>query len=179
MADQRRGAPPLRRSLGLPRPVIAAERTQEHRARILLGILLKQPGLIPNFDEALVALDLPASLTALRAALIERANCAQPLDSASLVDHLRTSGFGELVSSIEAEPLPSIVSRPDALRSDIEACWYGIFGLMNLDWLRDQCAEQHRRWRETNDAGHWDRLVALTQALRRAERGESDEDAPD
>ncbi|HQT87707.1 MAG TPA: DNA primase [Acidiphilium sp.] len=179
LADQRRGAPPLRRSLGLPRPVIAAERTQEHRARILLGILLKQPALIPNFDEALVALDLPASLTALRAALIEWANCAQALDSAALVDHLRTSGFGDLMSSIEAEPLPSIVSRPDALRSDIEACWYGIFGLMNLDWLRDQCAEQHRRWRETKDAGHWDRLVSLTQALRRAERGESDEDAPD
>ncbi len=177
--DQRRGAAPVRRPLGLVRPVIAPERTQERRARLLLGILLKHPALIPNFDEALVALDLPASLTALRAALIEWANCAEALDSAALVDHLRTSGFGDLMSSIEAETLPSIVSRPDALRPDIEACWYGIFGLMNLDWLRDQCAEQHRRWRETNDPGHWDRLVSLTQALKRAERGESDEDAPD
>jgi DNA primase len=178
-ADQRRGAPPLRRSLGLPRPVIAPERTLERRARILIGILLKHPALIPNFDEPLVALDLPASLTGLRAALVEWASCTQALDSAALVDHLRSSGFGDLMSSIETETLPSIVSRPDALRPDIEACWYGIFGLMNLDWLRDQCAEQHRRWRETNDAGHWDRLVSLTQALKRAERGESDEDAPD
>ncbi len=173
--DQRRGSPP-RRPLGLARPMIAAERTHARRARILLGILLKHPALIPNIDEPLIALDLPAPLTALRSALIEWANRTPALDSDALLDHLHASGCEDVILGVLAEPLPSVVDSPDAHRPDIEACWYNIFGLMNLPWLRDQRAEKYRTWCQTGTADDWDRLVSLTQALNRAERGESDED---
>jgi DNA primase (bacterial type) len=163
--------------VSLPRPVIDTETTVGRRARLLTAILLCYPSMLPDLEEAFGLLTLPDDCARLRDSMSEWFHGAEALDSADLLNHLTSSGLRDVADRvISLFPQHTPETDPAAM-AELEASWYGIYGLMNLGWLREQCAEQSRRWQEEPEPEVWNRLVSLTRALKRAERGEADSDA--
>ncbi|MEE3503102.1 DNA primase [Acidiphilium acidophilum] len=163
--------------ISLPRPAIDTETTIGRRARLLTAILLCYPSMLPDLEEAFGLLTLPDDCARLRDSMSEWFHGAQALDSADLLNHLTSSGLRDVADRvISLFPQHTPETDPAAM-AELEASWYGIYGLMNLGWLREQCAEQSRRWQEEPEPEVWNRLVSLTRALKRAERGEADSDA--
>ncbi|MDD2876236.1 MAG: DNA primase [Acidiphilium sp.] len=161
----------------LPRPAIDTETTTARRARLLTAILLCHPALLPDLEEAFGLLALPDDCARLRDAMAAWLHAASALDSGDLLNHLTKSGLRELAKRVLAVFPQRVPDDDAAAMAELEASWYGIYGLMNLGWLRDQCAEQSRKWQQTPEPEVWNRLVSLTRALKRAERGEADSDA--
>ncbi|MDX5930247.1 DNA primase [Acidiphilium acidophilum] len=163
--------------VSLPRPAIDTETTVGRRARLLTAILLCYPSMLPDLEEAFGLLTLPDDCARLRDSMSEWFHGAEALDSADLLNHLTSSGLRDVADRvISLFPQHTPETDPAAM-AELEASWYGIYGLMNLGWLREQCAEQSRRWQEEPEPEVWNRLVSLTRALKRAERGEADSDA--
>lgn len=174
-----KGRPAQGRSphVSLPRPAIDAETTIARRARLLTAILLYYPSMLPDLEEAFGLLALPEECARLRDAMSEWFHGTEALDSADLLNHLTQSGLRDVADHIMSVfPQHTPGSDPAAM-AELEASWYGVYGLMNLGWLREQCAEQSRKWQEEPEPEVWNRLVSLTRALKRAERGEADSDA--
>ncbi|MGC9269164.1 DNA primase [Acidiphilium sp.] len=163
--------------VNLPRPRIDAETTIARRARLLTAILLCYPSFLPDLEEAFGLLDLPEDCARLRDAMSVWFHGAQALDSRDLLNHLTQSGLRDAADHVLASFPQHTPENDPAAMAELEASWYGIYGLMNLGWLREQCAEQSRRWQEEPEPEVWNRLVSLTRALKRAERGEADSDA--
>lgn len=159
-----------------PRPPVTEEATESRRARLLTAMLLRHPPLLPALEEAFGQLRLPPDCARLRDAAFTWLADAQNLDSSALLAHLSHLGLQDEADDVLAS-LPVRVDAADAPSyTDLEAEWYGIFGLMNLGWLREQCAEQQRRFEREPTPENQGRLIALTAARRRAERGEADLD---
>ena len=169
-----------RRVVVSARPAIDAAATARRRAELLIAVLLHHVDLLPVLAEDFAALPIVGDMDTVRAIMLDwlhrEHDCGTGLDSGALLNHFRQSGLDGVIARILAQPLPSVIRDAEATRSDLETFWYGIVSLMNLGWLREQCAEQQRRWQDTQDAATWKRLVSITLALRRAERGEIEED---
>ena len=171
-----------------PRPSMDPETTAIRRARLLTGMLLAHPELLHDLEEAFALLALPEDCARLRDAIAAWLHGAHvrndghgetsesyTLDSASLFNHLTQSGLREVAESVLAV-LPR--RAPDNQAADLaalEASWYGIYGLMNLSWLREQCEEQRIRFEQHPTQENNTRLKALVEARWRAERGEAED----
>ncbi|EGO94559.1 DNA primase, partial [Acidiphilium sp. PM] len=99
------------------------------------------------------------------------------LDSALLLNHLAQSGLRE-AAELALSVLPRRGRGKETAGEALESLWYGIYGLMNLDWLRQQCEEQRIRFEQDPTPENNNRLRALVEARYRAERGEADLEAP-
>ncbi|MHB1303494.1 MAG: DNA primase [Acidiphilium sp.] len=171
-----------------PRPSMDPETTAIRRARLLTGMLLAHPELLHDLEEAFALLALPEDCARLRDAMAAwlhgahvrnddhgEASESYTLDSASLFNHLTQSGLRGVAESVLAG-LPR--RAPDNQAADLaalEASWYGIYGLMNLSWLREQCEEQRIRFEHHPTQENNSRLKALVEARWRAERGEAED----
>ncbi|WP_287787754.1 DNA primase [Acidiphilium sp.] len=169
------GAPP--RPLGLPRPSIDPSVARLRRARMLTGLLIAHPDLLPALEEAFGLLALPDDCARLRAAMSVWLATAEALDSALLLNHLAQSGLRE-AAELALSVLPRRGRGKETAGEALESLWYGIYGLMNLDWLRQQCEEQRIRFEQDPTPENNNRLRALVEARYRAERGEADLEAP-
>lgn len=161
----------------LPRPAIDAETTSARRARLLTAILLCHPTLLPDLEEAFGLLALPDDCARLRDSMAKWFHGAKALDSDDLLNHLTQSGLRDV-----AEPLLALMPQraPDndaAAMAELEASWYGIYGLMNLKHLQVQCEEQRLRFESDPTPENFERHRICVIALKRVERGESDSDA--
>ncbi|SIR17924.1 MULTISPECIES: DNA primase [Acidiphilium] len=171
------GGRPASPHIVLPRPAIDAETTSARRARLLTAILLCHPTLLPDLEEAFGLLALPDDCARLRDSMAKWFHAAKALDSDDLLNHLTQSGLRDV-----AEPLLALMPQraPDndaAAMAELEASWYGIYGLMNLKHLQVQCEEQRLRFESDPTPENFERHRICVIALKRVERGESDSDA--
>ena len=156
-----------------------AEDASIERARILVAILLRHPGLLRDVDEAFGAISMPAWLARLRNAILGWFQHAETLDTASLMSHLHQSGLSadvdQALSSV-AVRLPECAS-PDAMPADAETGWWHFFGLLNPDRLEEEVAAAQRDFVRLADVPSQNRLSALSAARERLRRGETDVEA--
>ena len=145
-------------------------------ARCALAILIANPWLIPQVEEALVSLELPGGpATRLQNGLGSWLSAPHALDSASLIAHLVQAGEnGALAWAMRPEGLPQ-AARPNTQPGDAENGWWHFFLRLRGEesLLEDQRAAE-RDWIETNDPGAALRLQRLTEALAAQRRGEAD-----
>ena len=161
------------------RPIRAdgSEAVQAERARCLLAILLRHPGLLRDTEEALAALELPAPLDRLRDEMLN-SHDGHALDSAGLLAHLSASGMSDVaagVLSVRAMPLPAS-ARPSAMPAEAEQEWWHIFGLLRIASLKEDVVRAGRDFTDTPTAGTQARLIALTEALDHLVNAQSDAD---
>ena len=145
-------------------------------ARCALAILIANPWLIPQVEEALVSLELPGGpATRLQNGLGSWLSAPHALDSASLIAHLAQGGENDALAwAMRPEGLPQ-AARPNTQPGDAENGWWHFFLRLRGEesLLEDQRAAE-RDWIETNDPGAALRLQRLTEALAAQRRGEAD-----
>ena len=145
-------------------------------ARCALAILIANPWLIPQVEEALVSLELPGGpATRLQNGLGSWLSAPHALDSASLIAHLVQAGENDALAwAMRPEGLPQ-AARPNTQPGDAENGWWHFFLRLRGEesLLEDQRAAE-RDWIETNDPGAALRLQRLTEALAAQRRGEAD-----
>ena len=162
---------------GAPRPAPSDAASEAERARILLAILLRHPGLLVDVGPALAGMVLAGAPGVVRDALLAWAETAERLDSAGVMDHLTTSGLAAEVARILAAtpvPLPGCASV-SAMPGEAEAGWWHIFGLMHRDRLDAEIAAAGRDFARQADEASQRRLIALCaarDALAGGEQGE-------
>ena len=181
-AAARRGAP---KPAGLrpTRPALHAEAADTVRAMKLTAILLHHPALARDLEEAYASLPLPAALQPVREAMLgyftRDFNDSHALDSAGLVNHLRSLGLSVDLARVLDET-PSC-GRPDAQPAEAEAGWWHFYGLMHRDGLHDAVEAARRNYvANPEDEAALARFNALCLAafrLRRGEQAGEDEDA--
>ena len=178
-ASRRSGGRPLP-----PRPPPRAAPSEAlaatERARILLAILLRQPGLYADVGPALAGLDLPAPMARLHQALAEWTETAVHLDSGALMNHLTATGLSSEAARILATPalpLPAFASE-SAMPGEAEAGWWHFFSFMHRDRLDAEVAAAQRDFAACPDAATQRRLIALSAAREALRRGEESETAP-
>ena len=176
-AGRKRGGkppPPARQ----PRTPAAEDASQAERARCLVAILLRHPGLLRDTEEAFSGLHLPPLLARLRDDILHVADHAQ-LDSAALLAHLTTSGTAdEAAQVLSASPMPlPPCARPDAMPAEAEAGWWHIFGLMHRERLTEEVAAASQAFTQTPDDANQRRLIALCTARDALLASDQDADA--
>jgi DNA primase len=115
-------------------------------------------------------------LARLRNAIEIWAEEAQTLDSLGLMDHLTNSGFERDVMHVLAEtpmPLPACASA-EAMPAEAEAGWWHIFGLLNVEHLREEVALAEADAIRNLTLATQRRLMALSEALAKIRSGEPD-----
>jgi DNA primase len=174
--DKRTGA-------GNPVPVLRAPRAHLHqdgtaaeRTRILTAILLRHPFLLNEVFQAYNSLTLDPLLERLRTAMDAWAETAEALDSEGLINHLTKSGLESEVQHVLAEapmPLPACASL-DAMPTEAEAGWWHIFGLLNIEQLREEVVLAQAEATRNLTPETWHRQKALVEALNKVLSGEPD-----
>jgi DNA primase len=166
-----------------PAPVLRAPRAHLHqdgttaeRTRILAAILLRHPFLLNEVFQAYSNLPLDPPLERLRTAMDAWAETAAALDSAGLIDHLTKSGLESEVRHVLAEapmPLPACASL-EAMPAEAEAGWWHIFGLLNIEHLREEVVLAQAETVRNLTPETWRRQKALVEALNKVLSGEPD-----
>ncbi len=149
---------------------------EAERQRCLAAILIQHPALLRDVAEAWGTLDLSGEAARLRSAMLDWFEDADPLDSATLLDHLGSLGLRADVSrTLAATPMPLPgCAAPDAAPAEAEAGWWELFGLSRPDRLDQELAEAGRAFAARAEPQAQRRLIALTiarNALRRGEAG--------
>ncbi len=181
--DGRKAKPPL----SISRPAVDGMSRDAERGRLLVATLLRHPTLLHDVEEAFEVVALPSELSDLRDAMIQwaavREDAGQPLDSASLMDHLTHSGLAESAARVlGTTSLPQAAfTRADAMLAEAAAGWWHIFGLMHRDRLEEEVTAAMRDLAERVDEATQRRLIALCAARNALRRGESggDDDVND
>jgi DNA primase len=164
--------PPPRITRRAPDPLAA----REDAARCALTILIANPWLIPQVEEALGSLELPGGpATRLQNAFASWLSGPHALDSASLIAHLAQTGENDALAwAMRPEGLPQ-AAQPNTQPGDAENGWWHFFiRLRGEAALIDDQRAAERDWVETNDPGAALRLQRLTEALAAQRRGEAD-----
>jgi DNA primase len=175
-ASRRRDSP--KRSVRAVRPSLVGDAAAISRANKLTAILLHHPELSHDLDEAYGALPLPESLHLLRNSMLAYIAEAEPLDSAGLLNHLRTLGLSAELSRVLDET-PSC-GRPDAQPAEAEAGWWHFYGLMHRDGLENAVQAARRQYEASpDDPAALARFNALCLAAFRLRRGEQSDDERD
>jgi DNA primase len=148
------------------RPVPGADIAASERARALVAILLRHPGLLPDIEEAFGGLDLPEPLAALRSAMLQWSAATQTLDSTALITHLQLIGLAaQAAQALSAAPVPLPVCASEAaMPAEAASGWWHFFGLMDPGRLENEVASASLAFAKTADAASQRRLVALCTA---------------
>jgi DNA primase len=165
---------------GLQRHPIDQPGIRLDRARNLLAILLRHPLLLPEVEEALMALDLPeGDCQALRGSLLAWLGGAELLDSAALARHLAQDGMENAAIWATQAPGLCAAAHPAAQPKEALDGWWHFFGLLRgeAELIEDR-AEAQRLLVETNDPAAQQRLIRLSEALA-VLRGGGPEESPD
>ena len=164
-ASSRRQAGPGR-AINAPARATPGADVNSERHRALLAILLNHPTLISDVAEALSGLPLSAPHRRLRDELLHWHDSAETLDSDSLTNHLRHSGYAaeaDAVLSNRSMPLPACAG-PAAMPAEAEAGWWHFFGLLNRPRLEQEVEAARAAFERAPDPVAQGRLVALCAA---------------
>ena len=149
------------------------------RARTMVAILLRHPGLLPDVEEAFATLDLLPGLVRVRDAILQWSQSSEKLDSEGLMSHLTHSGLAaEATQALSAAPVPLPgCAAADAMPAEAGAGWWHFFGLMNPERLDEEVEAARAAFAQQADEAAQRRLILLTTtraALLRGEPGETD-----
>ena len=175
----RKGGPPAPRRPIMVRMAPDAAGATRERTRCLAAIALNHPALLADLQEAWVSLDLAEEDAALRDAILLWFDHAQALESAALIDHLKSNGFAASVAQVLSSapvPVPECAS-PDAMPAEAEAGWWHFFGLMNPLRLEHEIAAATLMFANQPDQAAERRLVALCTARDAVRRGDFETNA--
>lgn len=169
---RRQGGPAPRASR--QRPAIAPGMARPEQARILLTILLRHPWMLPQMEEPLAALDLPAGqATLLRDAFLAWQAHTERLDAEDLIAHLRSSGQEEPLAWLTRPDGLPLAARAEAQPSEAEdGFWHFFLRLRGEGALIEDQREALKALAETNDPAAQQRLIRLTEALTALRSGE-------
>ncbi len=168
-----------RAPLSISRPAVDGISRDAERGRLLVVTLLRHPSLMHDVEEAFGVVSLPSELSELRDAMIQwaavREDAGQPLDLASLMDHLTHSALAEAAARVLGlASLPQAAfTMADAMPAEAEAGWWHIFGLMHRDRLEEEVTAAMRDLTERADDASQRRLIALCTARNALRQGES------
>ena len=163
----RHGRPGSEPSRAPPRPMPEAAHADGERLRIITAVLLRHPALLHDVEHAYAGLDLPPEWARLREALHTWLDHAEVLDSPSLINHLTSSGLQadvELALAATPAPLPGFAAAA-AMPAEAEKGWWHIFGLLNLDRLREEVSLARAALAADMTPENQRRVVALREAL--------------
>jgi DNA primase len=148
------------------RPTPGANVATGERGRMLVAILLRHPGLLPEVEEAFGNLDLPESWASLRSAMLQYSASTEALDSGALITHLQHSGLAGLTAqALSAVPVPlPACAAETAMPAEAAAGWWHFFGLMDPSRLEAEVAQASLAFASSADAGSQRRLIALCSA---------------
>jgi len=151
----------------MTRPPIDEVQVRRERARNLLAILLRHPAILPDVEECLADIDLPAGAPAdLRAALLDWRAAAPRLDSADLALHLAGAGLRDAMNWALHPAGLAPAAAPQTLPGEALDGWWHFFGLLRGEAaLMHDRAEAERLLIETNDPAAQQRLIRLTEAI--------------
>jgi len=168
----RPAAKPVARAGGAPAEQVAPN---SRRHFILTAILLAQPGIFPDVEEALARLDLPPSCQRLRESLHNFINAQHPLDTETLFTQLHGLGLGEEAHLVVAVAAQDHRTDPDSSPAQAVHSWWHYFNLMgeSIGMLIQQRDEQLRYFMEhPDDQAACDRLAKSSELLWLARKGE-------
>ncbi len=160
----------------IPRPQPASPDVARERARILTAILLRHPELLHEVDHAYAALDLPASLAAIREAILAWVDHREVLDSRALIDHLTISGLqAEVDFALAAVPVPlPACASSAAMPAEAHEGWWHIFGFLSLERLQEEVKAAQLAAASDLNRDTEARARALKEALNKVMAGEPD-----
>ncbi len=164
----RAGPAPVRTG---PRPSLNPDAADMTRGRALTAIIIVHPHLLHDLEEAYGSLHLETEMARLRDAILAHAaqssdHGGEPLDSATLINHLNALGLTvELARAVEATPsCAQKTSQP----AEAEAGWWHFYGLMHRAGLDEAVAAAQRAFATNQDSGASERLRSRLEALFRA-----------
>eukprot|EP01037_Dinobryon_pediforme_P013331 gene13332-13445_t len=157
---------PIKPPPAFTRPTPGADIAASERARTLVAILLRHPTLIPDIEEAFGSLDLPDSLAALRAAMLQWSAATQTLDSKALMTHVHEVGLAaQAALALSAAPVPlPLCASEAAMPAEAASGWWHFFGLMDPGRLENEVQSASAAFAHRADAITQRRLVALCTA---------------
>ncbi len=165
----------MKESLGTGVPPIESGMADVDRSRIMMAILLKNPGMYPEVEEAFARVPLDATCDRLRNAISNFAADAKNLDSDGLFNHLSGLALAEEAKIVEAVAANHYRPDPEQSPAETVAAWWSWYLLMDfsIDMLRQHRDEQQRFWEANQqDLDAWARLVKYNELLARARLGE-------
>ncbi|MBO1074840.1 DNA primase [Roseomonas marmotae] len=171
--DWKKGRPPAP-VLNLPRPAIDAGHTERERLRCLLALTLAHPWLLPEVEEALLQLELPAEEEAarLRQGILDWRAVAEQLDPVALNAHLQASAPEALAWALQCPGLRRLLAA-EAQPQSVAQAWWHFFGfLRGEDALQEDLQRARQDWIASNDVPAYNRMLRLTEALMAQRRGE-------
>ena len=159
-----------------PRIPPDAEVAQLRRARLMLAILLAFPQLIPQVEEFFSRVRLAGPDERLREALHDFVSAEKPLDTESLLTHLRSLGVDEQVRAVQMLAKTELSLLKEASLAEAEKAWWEFYEAMDfsIGALQEQCDEA-RAFYSANptDRAALDRLTRYLMLLDRARSGAS------
>ncbi len=157
-----------------PRTPPDPEAVQLRRARLMLAILLAFPVMILKVEEMFSRVRLPPADEALREALHAFASTGKPLDTDSLLSHLRSLGMDQQVRALEALAKAELSLLREASLAEAEDAWWDFYESMDFSRseLQAQCDEA-KAFYDANptDRAALDRLTRYLHLLDRARSG--------
>ena len=151
---------------------------EQKRGRLMLSVLLANPAMIHDVEEAFSHVRLPEPEALIRDAMNGFAASAKTLDTASLFTHLTELGLGDEASRIMA--LAAADHRPDPEESPSETSdkWWSWYILMDfsIEMLRTQRDELLVQFNVEKKDSVLPQLIRCNELLRRALAGEAGEE---
>jgi DNA primase len=158
-----------------PRPVINDGWPDAIRGQIMTAILLANPWLFPDVEEAFARVPLPAACGRLREQISHFADEAKIVDRDGLFNRLRGIGLADEARIVQSVAEPHYRPDSEARAAEIAEAWWSWYLLMDcsVDMLRQHRDEQQRFWEANqHDSDAWARLVKYNELLVRAKQGE-------
>ena len=163
-------------ALNLPAPGIDAAHSARERARCLLAITLAHPWLLPETEEALHQLDLPAGSE-------EAALCAGILGWFGQSEALEAAALQAQLEAVAPQALawaqrPAVrLASPEAQPADVSRAWWHFFGFLRGESaLQEDFEAAQRDWIASNDTLSQNRMLRLREALMAQRRGDMDDE---
>ena len=140
----------------------------QYREALLLRTLVNNPWLIEDIAEELANTQFRSpAFASLRDALLAASADEKSLDTSTLRNHLKASGFAPNLQQAErmATNKCHAFAEPDADRVIVENGWRHTLSLHQQQSLRDQLAEADREYRQTLDEDALARILELQQLI--------------
>jgi DNA primase len=157
-----------------PRTPPDPEAAQLRRARLMLAVLLAFPVMISQVEEPFSRVRLSQADEEVRAALQDFVSTGKPLDTDSLVTHLRSLGVDDQVREVQALAKLELRLLEKASLAEAQDAWWEFYGSMDFSRsdLKAQCDEAHSRWlaNPTDQAAN-DMFVRYVRLLETARSG--------
>jgi DNA primase len=159
------------------KPARRPARGDAMRSKTLLAIMLRNPFLFEEFCEHFMELPVPASLQALHGSICEALSESSAIEPGALHLSMRDAGHGEALDALLEMPLSLHTSwlRADMDQPAIRAGWMRVFAHAARSLIAEEIRQASVELAESDDAMHWNRLVALQNSY--AELAKLDEDS--